>query len=154
MAIGEGSSSLENDRYHTQLWKGKEDVWNISLVRPTSFPKKVLEAILKHVKDERWLGKPAQISQAETMLDQALFYDEKTTCMDDGRGVDVVSLDFSKAFATLSKSVLIVILVKYSSSRLYWLYFLAQKIWMNSGNSNSDQVQVVFSRGWYRGDTV
>lgn len=82
------------------------------------------------------------------MLDQALaFYDEKTTSMDDRRRVDVVYLHFCKAFATLSNSVLIVILVKFSFYRLYWFYFLAQKIWISSGNSNSGQLQVVFFRG-------
>lgn len=95
----------------------------------------------KHVKDEVCLGKPARIFQAETMLDQGLaFYGEKITFMDTGRGVYVIYLDFHKAYATLSNSVLTVLLVKYSFSELHWLYFLAQKLWISIGNWINDQL--------------
>ncbi|XP_064901569.1 membrane protein FAM174A isoform X1 [Columba livia] len=84
----------------------KEDLGHYRLV---SLTKLVLGAISRHTKDKRVIrGSQHGFTNGKSCLTNFIaFYKNVTRWMDDGRTVDVVYLDFSKAFDTVSHSILV-----------------------------------------------
>ncbi|GAB0207497.1 mitochondrial enolase superfamily member 1 [Grus japonensis] len=92
----------------------KEDLGNYKPVSLTSVPGKVTEqiilsAITQHVQDNQVI-RPSQhgFMKGRSCLTHLIsFYDKVTRLVDEGKAVDVVYLDFSKAFDTISHSILL-----------------------------------------------
>ncbi|GAB0206223.1 mitochondrial enolase superfamily member 1 [Grus japonensis] len=92
----------------------KEDPGNYRPVRLTSVPEKVKEQII--LSSITWYVQDNQVirpSQDEFMKGRSCltnlisFYDKVTHLVDEGKAVDVVYLDFSKTFDTISYSILL-----------------------------------------------
>ncbi|PKU44026.1 rna-directed dna polymerase from mobile element jockey-like [Limosa lapponica baueri] len=92
----------------------KDDPGNYRPVSLTSVPVKVMEQIIlsaimlsmKHTQVIR----PSQhgsMKGRSCLTNLISFYDKVTHLVDEGKGVDVVYLDFSKAFDTVSHSILL-----------------------------------------------
>ncbi|KAK4823954.1 LOW QUALITY PROTEIN: hypothetical protein QYF61_008340 [Mycteria americana] len=92
----------------------KEDVGNYRPVSLTSVPGKLMEqiilsAITRHVENNQGT-KPSQhgFRKGRSCLTNLIsFYNKVTRLVDEGKAVDVVYLDFSKAFDTVSHSILL-----------------------------------------------
>ncbi|PKU47486.1 rna-directed dna polymerase from mobile element jockey-like [Limosa lapponica baueri] len=104
----EDSPSIEEDQGK------KEDPGNYRPVGLTSVPGKLIEklilnAISKHVEEKKIInsGQHGFTKGKSCMTNLLAFYDRMTGWVDEGRAVDVVYLDFSKAFDTVSHNTLI-----------------------------------------------
>ncbi|KAK4810854.1 hypothetical protein QYF61_008826 [Mycteria americana] len=92
----------------------KEDLGNYRPVSLTSVPGKVMEqitlsAITQHVRDNQVI-RPSQhgLMKGRSCLTNLISFCEQVTCLvDEGKGVDVIYLDSSKAFDTISHSILL-----------------------------------------------
>ncbi|KAK4814767.1 hypothetical protein QYF61_026744 [Mycteria americana] len=92
----------------------KEDPGNYRPVSLTSVPGKLMEqiilsAITQHVENNQGI-KPSQhgFRKGRSCLTNLIsFYDKVTRLVDEGKAVDVVYLDFSKAFDIVSHSILL-----------------------------------------------
>ncbi|PKU41385.1 rna-directed dna polymerase from mobile element jockey- hypothetical protein [Limosa lapponica baueri] len=87
----------------------KEDPGNYGPVSLTSIPGKVMEQLIlgvisKHVEEKKVIGSGQHgFTKGKSCLSSLIaFYDGMTGWVDEGTAVDVVYLDFSKAFDTLS----------------------------------------------------
>ncbi|KAK4818050.1 hypothetical protein QYF61_004577 [Mycteria americana] len=113
----------------------KEDPGNYRPVSLTSVPGKLMEqiilsAITRHVKDNQGI-KPSQhgFRKVRSCLTNLIsFYDKVTRLVDEGKAVNVVYLDFSKAFDTVSHSIL---LEKLAAHGLDGCTFLWVKNWLD-----------------------
>ncbi|GAB0179491.1 mitochondrial enolase superfamily member 1 [Grus japonensis] len=90
----------------------KEDLRNYRPVSLISVPGKVMEqiiliAITRNVQDNQ-VTRPSQhgFRKGRSCLTNLISFYDKMTCLgDEGKAVDVVCLDFSKAFGTVSHSI-------------------------------------------------
>ena len=100
----------------TPIYKNgcKDDPGNYRPVSVTTVPGKVMEQIVLmeimwHVLDNRGI-RPSQhgFTKGRSYFTNLIsFYDLVTRLVDEGKAVDVVYLDFSKAFDTVSHSILL-----------------------------------------------
>ncbi|TRZ18075.1 hypothetical protein HGM15179_009031 [Zosterops borbonicus] len=140
---------------------GKQDPSNYRPVSLTSVPGKVVEqfilsVIMQHLQDGQGL-RPSQnrFRRGWSCLTNVIsFYDQVTHLMDAGRAVDVVYLEFSKAFDTVSHSTLLEKLAARGLDRSTlcwvrnWLHGQAQRVVMMDGAASSwGQSSVVSPRG-------
>jgi len=92
----------------------KEDLGNYKPVSPTLVPGKIIEQFILstltgHVKDNQGI-RPSKhgILKGRSFLTNLIsFYDQVTRLVDEGKAVDVICLDFSKAFDIVSHSTLL-----------------------------------------------
>ncbi|KAK4824336.1 hypothetical protein QYF61_013671 [Mycteria americana] len=81
----------------------KEDLGNYRAVSLTSVPGKLMEQIILRIKPSQHGFRKGR----SCLTNLICFYDKVTRVMDEGKAVDVVYLDFSKAFDTVSHSILL-----------------------------------------------
>ncbi|KAJ7396634.1 hypothetical protein BTVI_143056 [Pitangus sulphuratus] len=91
----------------------KEDPGSCESVSLTSIPGKVMEppireAISIHREDKKVIrNSQHEFTKGKSGLTNLAFYNETTTWMSEGRAVDIVCLNLSKAFNTVSHNILI-----------------------------------------------
>ncbi|KAK4832759.1 hypothetical protein QYF61_025288 [Mycteria americana] len=122
----------------------KEDLGNYRPVSLTSVPGKVMEqiilsAITWHIQDNQMI-RPSQhgfMKGRSCLTSLVSFYDKVTCVVDEGKAVDVVCLDFSKASDAVSHSILLEKLAAHGLDRRTlcwvknWLDGRAQRVVVN-----------------------
>ncbi|CAM5166113.1 unnamed protein product [Eretmochelys imbricata] len=127
----------------------KEDPGNYRPVSLTSVPGKIMEqvlkeSILKHLEGRKVIRNSQHgFTKGKSCLSNLIaFYDEMTGSVDEGKAVDVLFLDFSKAFDTVSYSILASKLKKYGLDERTirwiesWLDCRAQQVEINGSMSS------------------
>ncbi|GAB0183527.1 mitochondrial enolase superfamily member 1 [Grus japonensis] len=118
----------------------KENLGNHKPVSLTSVLRKVMEQIIlsdvtQHIQDNQVI-RPRQhgFMKGKSCLTNLIsFYDKVTPLEDEGKAVDVVYLDFSKAFDTISDNILLEELGTHDldGHMLHWVGGQVQRIVMN-----------------------
>ncbi|CAM5146985.1 unnamed protein product [Eretmochelys imbricata] len=138
----------------------KEDPGNYKAVSLTSVPEKIMEQVLKESilkrLEERKVIRNSQhgFTKGKSCLTNLIaFYDEITGSVDEGKAVDVLFLDFSKAFGTVSHSILVSKLKKCGLDEWTirwiesWLDRRAQWVVINGSMSSWQQVSTGVPQG-------
>ncbi|GAB0186703.1 mitochondrial enolase superfamily member 1 [Grus japonensis] len=98
----------------------------------------ILETISRHIKDKKIITSSQHgFTKGKSCLTNLInFQDEMTGLVDEGRAVNIVSLDFSKAFDTVSYKILIDKLLMYglAEQTMRWI-----ENWINSRAQSCDQ---------------
>ncbi|GAB0177485.1 mitochondrial enolase superfamily member 1 [Grus japonensis] len=125
----------------------KEDPGNYRPVSLTSIHKKVMEQLIlrvinKQVEEKVVIGSGQHgFTRGKSCLTNVIaFYDGMTSWVDEGKAVDVVYLDFSKAFDTVSHNILVSKLRKLDEWTVRWvenwLNGRAQRVVISSAESS------------------
>ncbi|PKU43553.1 rna-directed dna polymerase from mobile element jockey-like [Limosa lapponica baueri] len=84
----------------------------------------ILSAIMRHIQDNQVI-RPSQhgFTKDRSCLTNLIFYDKVTHLVDEGKAVDIVYLDFSKAFDKVSHSTLLEKVVAHGldGNTLHWV---------------------------------
>ena len=141
----------------------KEHPGNYRPLSLISMPGKVMEqiilsAITRHVQNNQVI-RPSQhgfMKGRSCLTNLISFYDKVTCLVDEGKAVDVVYLDFSKAFDTISHSILLKKVAAHGLDRrtlhwvTNWLAGRAQRVVVNGVQSSvGGQSQGLFPRAQY-----
>ncbi|GAB0176869.1 mitochondrial enolase superfamily member 1 [Grus japonensis] len=146
---GEGPEDWRKASVTPVFKKGrKEDPGNYRPVSLTSIPGKVMEQLILDVaskqEEKKVIGRDQHgFTKGKSCLTNLIaFYDGMTGWVDEGRAVDVVCLDFSKAFDTVSHNILIGKLRKYGLDEWTvrwvenWLNGRAQRVVISGAESS------------------
>lgn len=152
---GEVSKDWKKVKVTSIIKKGqKGDPGNYSLISLYSIPKKVMEQVIlepisKYMKDKEVIrSRQNWFTVGKSCFSQLIvFYNELTNLMDKTRALDIVHLDFSKVFDTVSDTILVDKLTKYRLGKCTfqwtqnWLNGWAQKV-VISGTKTSWRLDI------------
>ncbi|CAM4688170.1 unnamed protein product [Caretta caretta] len=154
MVIGEVPDDWKKANVVPIFKKGKkEDPGNYRPVSLTSVPGKITEqvlkeSILKHLEERKVIRNSQHgFTKGKSCRTNLIaFYDEITGSVDEGKAVDMLFLDFSKAFDTISHGILASKLKKYGLDEWTirwiksWLDCQAQRVVINGSMSSWQSV--------------